>query len=217
MKTTILTAIYDSYDTLKPTLSQSIDVEWICITDNPGYYNPTFGWTIIYEPRQHLHPNRAAKTPKMLPWMYASTTSSIWIDASYRVTSSFFAEEILHYAEPIAQFFHPWRQCAYAEAEESRLLDKYAGQPIDWHVKRYDQLGFPRGWGLWATGVIARYHTTEIIQFGHDWLAEIHQGSFQDQISEPPMLWKNNLRPLPLPGTHLSNNWLSYEGSGRHL
>lgn len=216
MRTTILTANYNGYDSLKPILPQSIDVEWICVHDNPAAPCEENGWQLVYEPRDHLHPNRAAKTPKCLPWLYTSTTSSIWLDASYRVTSPTFAENILRYAEPIAQFFHPWRQCAYAEMDESLKLIKYAGQPIEWHRKRYEAMQFPKGEGLWATGVIARYHTTEVIQFGHDWLAEIHQGSFQDQISQPPMLWKNNLRPIPLPGTHLSNEWLSYEGSGRH-
>lgn len=217
MKTTIITAIYDDYDTLKPALEQSIDVDWICVTDDPYMKYPQYGsWNFVYEPRAHLHPNRAAKLPKCLPWLYASTDTSIWIDASYQVISPTFAEEILRYADPIAQFNHPWRQCAYDEAAESLLLSKYAGQPIDEQMKYYEQGHFPDGWGLWATGVIARKHTPEVVNMGFEWLADIYRFSYQDQLSHPNACLNNGIRPINLPGTHLANDWLSYQGSGRH-
>jgi|SRR5688572_3783827 len=216
-KVAIITAIYDGYDTLKPTLKQSVDVEWICVTDDP--YLCGEGWTTIYEPRPHLHPNRAAKTPKCLPWLYTDAEASIWIDASYQVKSSHFADEVIHYADPIAQFSHPWRQCAYDEAAESVLLPKYADQKsiIDeqaWDLRNVK--GHPRNWGLWATGVIARKHDRWVIQAGFEWLNEIYMYSYQDQISHPDVMRRNGLRPVNLPGTHLSNDWLDYQGSGRH-
>lgn len=221
MKTAIITAIYNDYDTLKPILNQNIDVEWICVTDTPHDYDitNTNGWEIVYEPRPHLHPNRAAKTPKCLPWLYTDAPSSIWIDASYQVTSPNFAEDVLSYAYPIAQFNHPWRQCAYDEAEESLKLDKYI---TEWYLideQRWDLRnvkGHPHEWGLWATGVIARHHEPRTIQAGADWLSEIYQYSYQDQISHPDVMRRNGLRPINLPGTHLANEWLAYRGSGRH-
>jgi hypothetical protein len=222
-KTTIITAIYDDYDTLKPVCKQSIDVNWICVTDDYDKYLNTleggdYGWNIIYEPRPHLHPNRAAKLPKCLPWLYTDTGSSIWIDASYQVVSPTFAEDVLHYADPIAQFSHPWRQCVYDEVAESMLLPKYANER-EWLGVQEATLklkNFPAKWGLWATGVIARHHTNGVIQSGFDWLAELYKFSYQDQISHPEVMWRNELRPVNLPGTHLHNEWLSYQGSGRH-
>jgi hypothetical protein len=215
MKTTILTAIYDQYDELKPVLDQSIDVDWVCVTDTP-YHPYSGGWKIVHEPRPHLHPNRAAKLPKMLPMLYASTDTSIWIDASFRVTSRFFAEEALNYAQPIAQFRHPWRDCIYAEAEESLRLSKYAGEPIEEQMHGYHEYGHPKDWGLWATGVIARRHTPDVIRMGYQWLADVYEYSYQDQLSHPYACSANNLRPIDFPGTHLANDWLAYEGSGRH-
>lgn len=215
-KVAIITAIYDDYDTLKPTLEQSIDVEWICVTDTylNNYIN---GWKIVYEPRPHLHPNRAAKTPKCLPWLYTDASASIWIDASYQVVSENFAEDALSYAEPIAQFRHPWRDCAYDEAEESLKLPKYQDQ----YTQILEQLqhlegNIPRNWALWATGVIARKHTNVVIKSGFDWLRMIYRYSYQDQISHPLAMYSNFLCPQNFPGTHLSNPWLSYQGSGRH-
>jgi hypothetical protein len=214
MKTTIITAIYDNYDTLKPALKQSIDVEWVCVTDDK--YLCGESWHTIYEPRPHLHPNRAAKTPKMLPWLYASTSTSIWVDASFRVVSSTFAEDVLNYAQPIAQFSHPWRSCAYDEAYECFQIPKYNREVLAVQTQYLSWRKHPKKWGLWATGVIARRHTSQVVQMGCDWLADVHNYSFQDQVSHPDVCRRNDLRPIDLPGTHLANQWLAYEGSGRH-
>lgn len=216
MTTTILSAVYGDYDLLQITQEQSIDVDWVCVTDNPSWPETYNGWRIIYEPRHHLHPNRAAKTPKMLPWLYTGTESSIWIDASFRVESPTFAEDVLGFADPIAQFNHPWRQCAYAEAKECILIPKYAGQPLQEQIERLHDLKHPYIWGLWATGVIARHHTPAVIKMGFDWMSEVYRFSFQDQVSHPDVCRRNGLRPINLPGTHLDNEWLAYEGSGNH-
>lgn len=211
----ILTAIYDSYDTLKPVLYQEgVDVEWICVTDDPNLHAP--GWLVVYEPHPELHPNRAAKRPKMLPWEYTDAPSSVWIDASYRVVSPSFVSDVLAYASPIAQFVHPWRGCLYSEAEESARLRKYDGEPCLEQVASYRDEEFPVNQGLWATGVIARHHTSQIRFMSEVWHSEIQRWSFQDQLSHPYALWTAGLRPTSLPGTHLANRWLAYEGSGRH-
>lgn len=215
MRVTILSAIYDSYDTVKPPLEQEgFEVEWIMVTDDPDLKAP--GWTVIHDPRPSMHPNRAAKFPKMLPWEYGDTTQSVWIDASFQVVSRHFVRDVLKVADPIAQFVHPWRDCVYDEAEESVRLKKYDGQPCLRQVSRYRERGYPAHAGLWATGVIARKHTPEIKNFGEHWLNECKLYSFQDQLSEPYCLWEAGLRPNPLQGNHLMNKWLSYQGSGRH-
>lgn len=213
----LVTAIYDSYDALKPVLPQTgADVEWICVTDTLPPAELAEGWTIVHEPRPGLHPNRAAKYPKYRPWEYTDAPASLWVDASFRVVSETFVAEALAYADPIAQFVHPWRDCLHAEARESAGLAKYEGEPSLEQAEHYRRLGHPEGWGLWATGVIARQHTDEVRYLGERWLAETYQWSFQDQISQPFVLREVGLRPAALPGTHLATPWLSYEGSGRH-
>jgi alkaline ceramidase TOD1/glycosyltransferase MUCI70-like protein len=217
----ILTAIYDGYDELKPVLPQAgADVEWICVHDGaPPDAEAAQGWTLVYEPRPGVHPNRAAKHPKYEPWKYTSAPVSLWVDASFRVVSETFAVEAtagLTDEEPIAQFVHPWRDCLFAEAKESAGLVKYAGEPVLEQAESYRQAGHPEGWGLWATGVIARRHPWLVRRMGALWLAETYRWSFQDQISQPFALREKGLRPMALPGTHLATPWLAYEGSGRH-
>lgn len=215
----VITCITDGYDTLKPICPQNgtLTVDWICVTDGTG--PPPFpgsGWRIVKEPRHHEHPNRAAKWPKCMPWQYTDAPASIWVDASFRVASRNFVADAMARAEPIAQFRHPWRDCLYDEAGASALLGKYGDEPVLEQAAHYQKIGFPKNWGLWASGVIARRHTEEVKDFGRLWLSEIGRWSFQDQVSEPFALNIAGLRPADLPGWHLENPWLSYEGSARH-
>lgn len=215
----ILTAVYDDYDTLKPICEQAgVEVDWVFVTDNPAYkeVRQALGWRVVYEPRPGVHPNRAAKRPKFLPWQYTTCDASVWVDASFRIRSATFAGEALGYADPIAQFVHPWRDCLHAEAKESAAIPKYEGEPVVEQAERYAVQGHPEHWGLWATGVIARWHTDQVRQLGWEWLDETDTQSFQDQISQPYVLRRVGLRPTGFPGDHLTNEWITYEGSGRH-
>lgn len=215
----IISAIYDGYDELKPTLPQrGVDVDWVLVTDNERLKDETaaLGWRVVYEPRPGLHPNRAAKWPKYWPWRYTEAPASIWVDASFRIVSEQFATEALAYADPIAQFTHPWRDCIYTEAEASAPLAKYDGEPILKQADHYAERGHPEHWGLWATGIIARQHTDAVRELGARWAAETDAWSFQDQISQPYALRETGLRPTALPGNHLATPWLAYEGSARH-
>lgn len=218
----IITAIYDNYDTLKPPIAQNGNrVQWVCVTDNYGLVDNNNGWTVMYQPRPKLHPNRAAKYPKMRPFDYTTARKSVWIDASFRVTSPEFARDMLDILDicDIAQFKHPWRDCVYHEADETLKLSRYADvhELIPAQMRKYrEMLSHPDKWGLWATGVIARRHTEAIELFGEMWLSENLGHSYQDQLSEAPILRFLGGRPTSLPGTHFVNNWLSYEASGRH-
>lgn len=215
----LVTAIYDSYDELKPTLPQKgMSVDWVLVTDDEALKDEATvrGWRVVYEPRPGVHPNRAAKHAKYEPWKYTQAESSVWVDASFRVVSERFAAEALAHADPIAQFAHPWRDCLYTEAKESAGLPKYAGEPVLEQAESYRAAGHPENWGLWATGVIARQHTEAVRKMGWLWLAETYRWSFQDQISQPFALRETGLRPAAFPGNHLATPWLAYEGSARH-
>jgi hypothetical protein len=217
----IITACYDRYDTIKPVMPQTgVDVEWICVHDDMDL-DPADapGWRMVYQPRPGIHPNRAAKHPKCEPWNYTDAPVSLWVDASFRIVSDRFALEataMLTDDEPIAQFVHPWRDCIYTETTASYDLPKYQGEPGLQQASAYREHGHPEHWGLWATGVMGRRHTEAVRKMGWLWLAEIYRWSFQDQISHPYALREHQLRPQALPGTHLANSWLQYEGSGRH-
>ena len=213
MKAAILTAVYDNYDPLKDIAPQPLEVERICVTDNPHLVSHS--WKVIYDPRPGVHPNRAAKRPKMCPWLYTDADVSIWIDASFKVLSTDFVEQVLAYL-PLGQFLHWDRQCIYKEGDYSIGLGKYSKEPIKEQMADYLDRGHPQEWGLWATGLIVRAHTSKIRSFGEAWLAENEKWSFQDQVSEPVVLREHGLRPQTIPGNYSQNPWLQYAGSSRH-
>ena len=219
MKVAIITAIRDDYDTVKPALHQDgVETEWVFVTDHelPARRAEQLGWRgVVEEHHPATHPNLVAKRPKMLPWLYTDAEASIWIDGSFQVTSPTFAFDVMRFADPIAQFVHPWRDCIYEEAEESARLVKYAHLPVLEQVEAY-RPRHPEHWGLWAAGVIARRHNRTIRALGYLWLDQCRRWTYQDQLSEPPVLHEVGLRPTALPGNHLDNAWLSYQGSGRH-
>lgn len=211
----IVTAVYDAYDTVKPVLAQAgVEVEWILVTDSEPA--DVKGWRVVVEPRPDVPPNRAAKAAKFEPWKYTDAPASIWIDASFRVVSPDFAAAAIALAKPIAQFVHPWRDCLFAEAVEIAALGMDPEGVAGWQTARYREAGHPVGWGLWASGVIARRHTAAVRRMGAAWAREVGAGSARDQVSQPHVLREARLRPASLPGTHLANAWLKYEGSGRH-
>lgn len=220
MRAAIITCITDGYETLKTVFPQThAEVEWICVTDGAPLPDAedADGWTMICDPTlAGQHHNRAAKRPKFEPWRYTDADASVWIDGSYRVTSETFVADVLAVADPIAQFVHPWRNCALEEALFSSGLAKYAGEPLMEQMRHYEEFGHPHHWGLWATGVIARHHTSEVKYLGEKWRDETERWSFQDQVSQPYALRKSALRPSALKGDHLTNPWLNYEGSWRH-
>lgn len=213
----IISAVYDQYDTVKPVLAQAgLEVEWILVTDTVPDAGAAAGWTVVHDPHPDLPPVRAAKAPKFEPWKYTDAPASIWVDASFRVTSPDFAAEVIALAKPIAQFVHPWRDCLYAEAVEIAALGMDPDGAAAWQTARYREAGHPEHWGLWASGVIARRHTAAVKRMGAAWAREVSAGSARDQVSQAHVLREARLRPASLPGTHLANTWLKYEGSGRH-
>lgn len=224
-KVTIITSVTDGYDTLKRQTEQvGIDAEWIAVTDGTEVAEEGHPWEIINvehwaTEKDVSHPNRLAKIAKTQPWLFGAEAShSIWIDASYRITSPVFAFQTIPMATPVAQFLHPWRQCIYREAVASLELPRYLEERdrISAQVNEYEEIGHPANWGLWATGVIIRKHTDDVIDMSLMWLNEIRRWSYQDQLSEPVALRLCDLRPQALPGDHINNPWLKYEGSARH-
>lgn len=214
----IISANYGRYDTLKATLPQDgIDVDWVLVTDDLGIPDGHLGWRVIHQPMPGVPPVRAAKHPKFRPWEYTDAPASIWVDGSVRVISPYFAAEALAFADPIAQFDHPDRDCIYTEAEVAAALPRYAGEPVLEQAETYRQAGHPEHWGLWAATVIARRHTDGVRALGEAWTAEVDRWSYEDQVSQPVILRNLGLRPAVLPGYYRGNQWLRLEASGKHI
>jgi len=213
----ILTAIYDGYDIPKAAVpQQGIDAEWVLVTDDPSIPDGWLGWRVIYAPQPGIAPIRAAKHPKFCPWEYTDAPVSVWIDGSCQVRSATFAADVLAYADPLAQFVSPDRDCIYDEAAVSLTIPKYAGEPIAEQAGCYRAAGHPEHWGMWVATVIARRHTDQVEALGEAWTAEVEKWSFEDQISQPVVLRNLGLTPATIPGYYRVNQWFELVASGKH-
>lgn len=201
MTVTVISSCYGGYDEPAVVPEQTIDAEWIMVTDRQGSSFDGLGWTVVEEQRPQMHPRLAAKHAKCLPWEYTDADVTVWLDASCRLLQANSLQQIIAAAagSPIAQVVHPWRDCIYDEAEECRLIGKYEFQPMGEQVDHYRRQGHPPGWGLWATGMIVRTDREVGTELGLRWLAEQVRFSYQDQLSEAVILRDMGLRPQPIP------------------
>jgi len=198
MRIAVISSAYGGYDEPSVPPEQNHPAEFVFVTDGPAAPAP---WRTVHEPRPHLHPRMAAKVAKCRPDLYADADVYIWMDASMQITAPDFAEWCASFVEHgrIAQIPHPERNCIEPEAHLSAQMGKYAGQPVLEQATHYLADGHPRGWGLWATGLIVyRRHAPRII--GDAWLREQMRWTYQDQLSEAPLLRAMDIRPVSLPG-----------------
>lgn len=213
MSVAVVTSIYGDYDQLQAPPEQSIDVEWVCVTDT---LDASAGpWKIVPERRPNLPPRLAAKIAKCLPHEYVSMghEAVIWMDGSCHLKDPLALERVLAATQPgdISQFQHPVRRCMFDEAAFSAGLPKYVHQPILAQATWYGLDGHPVDWGLWATGFIVYRAPRDICDMlGRSWLAEQMRWTDQDQISQPYVWRRAAMRPTILPGALGLNDYVTW-------
>lgn len=219
-KIAIISAVYGQSDPIKPTFPQNGDVEFLMVTDDAGLaagvVDP-MGWKIIYEPRNDMAPVRAAKIPKLFPWRYTDRNFSVWIDGSMRLRSAFFANQMIQSGNPIGMFPHPDRDCVFDEARETLGMQRYSSQHALIAEQMAEYAHHPHHHGLWATGIVSRRHTPDVVSFSEQWETEINRYSYQDQISLPIVARANQLWPDSIKyGDIWKSNFHEFVPSGRH-
>lgn len=186
MKPVVYTCIYGNYDNLID--QPDIGADYICFTDNPDLQSNT--WDVRYEPMyEHLHPRLRAKFHKLIcPF----DTLSLYIDGNMQIVDTTILDKLSNFLHNgWATYVHPsGRDCISTELTESLLLPKYEGLPLKEQVGYYFKKGFPKNFGLWACGVILRDGKFE--DFGSKWMLENLAWTYQDQISLPYLIWKED-------------------------
>lgn len=212
MTVAVLSSIYGDYDERSAPPPQTVDAEWILVTD---VARDVPGWTVVVEPRPDVHPRLAAKVAKCLPWHYTEADITVWMDGACQLLHDRALEGLLAEAEgeTLTQFVHPWRDCIYTEAEASTGMPKYAGRALREQVGHYRKGGHPADWGLWATGLIVRDRGRDPYkhdELGHRWLAEQVRWTYQDQLSEAVVLRKLALWPHTFAGPLHGNGYVAW-------
>jgi len=118
--------------------------------------------------------------------------ASVYLDGSFTPKSKWreSVEKWLDKAD-IALFKHPWRTCAYAEIDECVKRGKITADEGDKARSHLMLAGFPRDFGLWALGMIARRtHANAIQQFAMPLVWTYVAMVPRDQIWFPFVIWK---------------------------
>lgn len=188
-KVALISSVYGGYDQPVPLPQQDIDCEYVLVSDRE--YN-TPGWRTVIEHRPGLHPRLAAKVAKCRPDLYADADYYIWLDTSFQIGTSDFASWCIKELGDnlIAQIVHPERSRILDESLVSRMMAKYQGLPVVEQAMYYIDQGYPDGFGLWATGLRVQRNDPLLKDFGDAWLREQVRWTYQDQISQPYLLWK---------------------------
>jgi hypothetical protein len=212
MRVAVLSSVYGGYDQPVAPREQTYPCDWILVSDTDHAVYP---WKSIVEPRKGIHPRLAAKVAKCRPDLYADVDVHIWVDASFHIHHPEFVTWCLAHVEDnvIAQIPHPDRRRILDEAHASTGLPKYQDLPMATQAESYLAAGYPYDWGLWATGLIV-YRGRSVI--GDAWLAEQVRWTYQDQISEPPLLWRHGIRPTDMQGGLLNNPYFAIRGHRDH-
>ena len=207
---TILTAMFGGSDVIRPQAVQDIEVDWICVTDDPDLNVPAPYRRVVIRPETVIDHSQvtwvdatlSARRYKLMPWTVTDSDRVLWIDANMEVTSPSFAREALACVhDGIAVFRHPRRMCIYEEAEV--LLDsaKYRRLPIREQVAQYRAGGHPDQGGLYASGVIAWDVIDPRAQaLGEEWMTEVERWTVRDQLSLPVVVRRLGIEPGTFPG-----------------
>jgi len=209
--TSIVSAVFGGYDTVRAPLPQSVPTTFTLLTDE--WPVEPQGWDVVVPKKIDVrHPRTVAKEPKLRPWNYSRGDGPwIWLDASFEIISPLFVAEVLEAAgdAAIAQWRHPWRTCVYDEATASAELLKYRDVPVLEQAAHYrSAVEHPVHWGLWATGLIV-YRDRQDYLADH-WWAEMRRWGYQDQISQPVALKATGLRPRALEYELHRNPWVKW-------
>jgi hypothetical protein len=209
----VLSSVYGGYDHPIAPAEQDVACDWILVSVQDHDCHP---WKVVVEPRPQLHPRLAAKVAKCRPDLYTDADVTIWVDASIHITSPGFVSWcVAELGESeAAQIPHPMRRRISDEAQESHGMPKYAGLPVFAQVDSYLSAGYPDDWGLWATGLIVYKGRS---RFGDAWLREQMRWTYQDQLSEAPVLHAHGIRPVDLTGGLFNHPMFTIRGHRDHL
>lgn len=173
------TAVFGGYDRLqRPTVKG----RFIAYTDA----GPVEGWE-VWTTRPQGDKRRAAREFKLNSFPAAE---SLWLDGNILPAvpvASILGAWLEGY--DIALFKHPAGDCAYGEARRVVKKGKDLQSVVSAQMDRYKAAGFPAGFGLGETCIMAKRDTPAVREFMALWWAEIVKGSARDQLSFDYVRW----------------------------
>jgi hypothetical protein len=212
-KVTIVTAIFGGRD--NPVSLPELDVaDAVMFTDGVA---GGAGWRVERMPPP-ANPRLAARRIKALALDLVEGDVVLWVDGRISLTGASL-QQLLRAGlagADVASYPHPWRSCAYAEAEECGRLGLAEPARLAAQASAYRAAGLPAGSGLFNTMVLARRRSEATVELGRAWWAEIERHTVRDQVSFPYVLWRSGLRCKALgPDVYATGSSAHFQ-RGRH-
>ena len=194
MKIAVLTSLFGSKTDLASIRTKHDDVDYLAFVDRK--HETTEGWQQIncikFSDDDHYPHRRNAKPYKIIPHLFAPDYDYyVWMDAIHDLTVH--PKELIDdylIDEDMSVFSHPYRQCAFTEAEVCATSHIEHISNIKNQLKHYSNVGFPRNYGLYEMSCFILRNNDVTRKMGMMWWEQICRFSSRDQISFPYILWR---------------------------
>jgi hypothetical protein len=196
----VYTANIAGRDKIHGQAEQTMECDWLYITDDPYEHAPPPWITVRVRRDPDVHPNMQAKWYRTHPPFNDEYDYCIWIDAGMEMTSHTCVAEAVATCpdDGLAVWQHPRRDCIYDEIDASLGSEgqsgRYAALPLREQGAAYQAEGYPAHNGLYATGTLV-WTPASAKLIGGDWYDECVKWGYQDQVCFPVICWRAGLAP----------------------
>ncbi len=194
MKKVVYTIALGDYKLREPTYINK-DWEHICFTDRNRRSNI---WSMVYID-EFNNSRKKAREIKIRCDKYLDFDLLFYIDARFNIPCNLDKFVKKHLKYDLCLFSNHKRDCAYLEAKF--CIEKGVGNKKDIinQIKFYEKDGFPKSFGKYATGILIRRNTPELLNFMKLWYDQVDKYSNRDQISFSYIMWKNPIKFNTMP------------------
>lgn len=215
VKIAVYTVITDGYDTLVPSVKQSIPCDFFCFTNTIElHHEQAKNSEIDIRIYEITEPLKKTDNRYLLPFSYRIFPFDIpelneydiliYMDGFVSLNTPSTLQELLENGpdEPIgiSLIEHPVRKCLYQEIAFSQKMTKYNVLDFEEMKKTYLENGMPENWGLWTNNRIVwdrRHNVEQTKQFQNLYWEEVQKYgkvqnfSPQGQVNLSYVLWKS--------------------------
>lgn len=193
----VYTFLFGDYDDLKSPTVITPGWDYICFTDDPTLRSDV--WDVRLSTRGRADrrlENKKYATKHMILFHQYLKEYDLSLSVSAQIELNCNLDDLMreHFraGDDMMVCRHEERDCIYDEAEvcKSWLLDDAAR--IDAQMQRYRVMGYPAHNGLYAAGIIARWHDRANVRAMCEfWWEEYRRGSRRNQLSLNYAIWKS--------------------------
>jgi hypothetical protein len=189
MNKVVYTCITGAYDTLKEPKIVSEGWDYICFTDS-DLKSET--WQIIKIGKSNDQIRHQRKKKIYNEYIFENYDVSVWVDGSMFINCNL-DELLIENDSDFSIMKHPAQTCITGEARGILILKKDTKESLERQINDYFSEGYPKDYGIIASGIMIRRHTDKVINFCKLWYEQVKKYSHRDQMSFGYVHWKNRI------------------------